>query len=176
MSVVAIIIGVVLGIGAWWWRVQRARDATASVIDFASHARGAYNRARFKQKSGASVLSSVEDAGTAAATLMYALATLKGPVMRVDEELMDKKLEQICGLDQRERDDAIAFGAWASAQVADVNEIIRRFKPLWRNALAENERKQLIEMAIDVAGRDGPPNDAQRSSIKRLSEDLLLTP
>ena len=176
MSIVAVIVGIVLGIGAWWWRMQRARDTTASVIDFASHARGAYNRARFKKKSGASVLSGVDDAGTAAATLMYALATLKGPVMRVDEELMDDKLEEVCGLNQRDRDDAIAFGAWASAQVADVNEIIRRFKPLWRDALREGERKQLIEMAIAVSERGGPPNDAQRSSIKRLSEDLLLTP
>ena len=121
-------------------------------------------------------MSGVDDAGTAAATLMYALATLKGPVMRVDEELMDDKLEEVCGLNQRDRDDAIAFGAWASAQVADVNEIIRRFKPLWRDALREGERKQLIEMAIAVSERGGPPNDAQRSSIKRLSEDLLLTP
>lgn len=176
MSIVAIIVGIVVGVGAWWWRMQRARNATASVIDFAAHARGAYNRARFNKKAGESVLSSVKDAGTAAATLMYALATLKGPVMRVDEELMDEQLEKVCGLNQRDRDDAVAFAAWASAQVADVNEIIRRFKPLWRDALREGERKQLIEMAIAVSERGGPPNDAQRSSIKRLSEDLLLTP
>lgn len=174
MSIVAVIVGILIGVGAWWWRVQRARDATASVIDFASHAKGAYNRSRFNKKSGASVLAGIEDAGTAAATLMYSLAMLKGPVMRADEELMDEQLASVCGLTERERDDAIAFAAWASAQVADVNEVIRRFKPLWRNALGEKERKQLVHMAIAAAERKGPPNDAQKSSIKRLSEDLLL--
>lgn len=174
MSVVAVIVGIVLGIGAWWWRAQRARDATASVIDFASHAKGAYNRSRFKKKAGTSVLAGIEDAGTAAATLMYSLIMMKGPVMRADEELMDEQLEAVCGLNERERDDAIAFAAWASAQVADVNEVIRRFKPLWRNALGEKERKELVHMAIAAAERKGPPSDAQKSSIKRLSEDLLL--
>lgn len=176
MSAIAIIVGIVLAIGAWWWRVQRARDAASTVIDFASHARGAYNRARFKNKAGASVLSGVSDAGTAAATLMYSLAALKGPVMRQDEEVIDDQLEIVCRLDQRDRDEAISFAAWASAQVADVNEVIRRFKPLWRDALDEKERKQLIDMAIAAAERGGPPNEAQKSSIKRLSEDLLLTP
>lgn len=174
MSVVAVIVGILLGVGAWLWRAKRASDATAKVIDFASHARGAYNRARINQRAGSSVLSSVQDAGTAAATLMYSLATLKGPVMRADEEVIDAQLEKVCQLNERDRDEAIAFAAWASAQVADVNEVIRRFKPLWRNSLGEKERRQLIDMAIAAAERGGPPNAAQKNSIKKLSEDLLL--
>ncbi len=174
MHILGIIIAVIAGIGFWWWRIQQARDAAATAIDLAGKAKGAISRARFKSKAGSSVLAGVEDPGTAAATLLYSLSAMKRPVSLSDEDRIDALLERVCRMNKRDRADALAFAAWAAVQVADTNEIIRRFLPLWDRALEEEQRRELISMALEIAEAGGSPNDAQSSSIKRLSEGLFV--
>jgi len=67
----------------------------------------------------------------------------------------------------------VAFAAWASGQVADTNEIVRRFLPLWQSALEGEHRKELVDMALEAAELGGSPTDAQSVAIRRLSEGLL---
>jgi hypothetical protein len=173
MAIVGIILAVLGGIGVWWWRVQMMRDAAGSVIDVAGTARGMISRARFKQRAGTSVLAGVDSPGMAAATLVYSIMALKRPVGLSDEDKIDAMLETVCGMPDKERADAMAFAAWASGQVADTNEVVRRFLPLWQDALQGQERQQLVNMALEAAELNGPPTDAQAAVVKRLSESLL---
>jgi uncharacterized tellurite resistance protein B-like protein len=174
MHILGIIIAIVAGLGFWWWRIQQAREAAASMIDLAGKAKGAISRARFKAKAGSSVLAGVEDPGTAAATLLYSLSAMKRPVTLSDEDRIDGLLERVCRLNKRERADALAFAAWAAVQVADTNEIVRRFLPLWERTLEEVQRRELIDMALEIAEAGGAPSDAQSAAIKKLSEGLFV--
>jgi uncharacterized tellurite resistance protein B-like protein len=173
MAIVGIILAIVGGIAVWWWRVQMMRDAAGSVIDVAGKARGMISRARFKQRAGTSVLAGVDSPGMAAATLVYSVMSLKQPVGLSDEDKIDAMLETVCGMADKERGDAMAFAAWASGQVADTNEVVRRFLPLWQDTLKGQERQQLVNMALEAAELNGPPTDAQAAVVKRLSESLL---
>lgn len=173
MPVLALIAAVLGAIAFWWWRIQAAKGAADSVIDAAGKARGMVSRARFKHRAGASVLAGVDTPGMAAATLLYSLMALRRPVVLSDEDKIDAMLETTCRMGQQERSDAMAFAAWASGQVADTNEIIRRFLPLWANALEQPQRQELVEMALQAAEVGGAPTDAQAAAIKRLSEGLL---
>ena len=59
MGIVALIAAIIGGIGFWWWRAQQLKGAADSVIDVAGKARGMISRARFRQRSGQSVLAGV---------------------------------------------------------------------------------------------------------------------
>jgi hypothetical protein len=171
MAIVALISAIIGGIAFWLIRAQQAKGAAESVIDVAGKAKGMISRARFRQRAGQSVLAGVDSPGMAVATLLYSLASLRRPVALTDEDKIDTLLETVCQMNKQDRDDAIAFAGWASGQVADTTEIVRRFLPLWAHALDEPRRRELIAMATNIAG--GEPTDAQAVVLRRLSEGLL---
>lgn len=173
MGVFALIAVIVGGIAAWWWRLSAMKGAAETVVDAAGKARGMISRARFKQRAGSSVLAGVDTPGMAAATLLYSLMALRRPVVLADEDKIDSMLDTTCRMNKQERQDALAFATWASGQVPDTNEIVRRFLPLWTNTLDQPQRQELVEMALQVAESAGAPTDAQSVAIKRLSEGLL---
>lgn len=173
MPILALIMAIIGGVAFWWWRAQQVRGAAETVLDVAGKARGMVSRARFKHRAGSSVLAGVDSPGMAAATLVYSLMSLKRPVGLADEDKIDTMLETVCRMVKKDREDAMAFAAWASGQVADTNEIVRRFLPLWQDALEGPQRQELVEMALGAAELGGAPTDAQAAAIKRLSEGLL---
>jgi len=69
----------------------------------------------------------------------------------------------------------MAFAGWAAEQVADTNEVVRRFLPLWHSALGQAERQELVGMAWTVARFQGEATDHQATAIRRLSEGLSAT-
>jgi len=172
-GILALVLAVIGGAAFWWWRVQMLRGAADSALDVAGKARGMISRARFKHRAGSSVLAGVDSPGMAAATLLYSLMSLKRPVTLSEEDKIDHMLEKVCRMDKKDREDSMAFAAWASGQVADTNEIVRRFLPLWQSALQGVHRKELVDMALEAAELGGPPTDAQSVAIRRLSEGLL---
>lgn len=174
MAIIALVGAIIGGIAFWWMRAQQARGAAETVIDAAGKARGMISRARFRQRAGQSVLAGVDSPGMAAATLLYSLASLRRPVSLTEEDRIDTLLETVCRMNKQDREDAMAFAGWASGQVADTQEIVRRFMPMWTNALHETQhRQELIDMAISVASAGGEPTDAQAAVIRRLSDGLL---
>jgi len=173
MAILGIIAAVIGGIAVWWWRAQAVKGAADSVIDVAGKARGAISRARFRHRAGTSVLAGVDTPGMAAATLIYSVMSLRRPVVLSDEDKIDAMLETTCRMAKKEHEDALAFAAWASGQVPDTNQIVRRFLPLWANTLDMPQRQELVEMALQAAELGGAPTDAQATAIRRLSEGLL---
>ncbi len=173
MPIVALILTIIGGIAFWWWRAQQVKGAADTVIDAAGKARGMVSRARFKHRAGSSVLAGVDTPGMAAAALIYSLMSLRRPLVLSDEDKIDAMLEATCRMNKREREDAMAFAAWASGQVPDTNEIVRRFLPLWANTLEAPQRQELVEMALQAAELGGAPTDAQSVAIRRLSAGLL---
>jgi Tellurite resistance protein TerB len=173
MAVVGLIFAILGGIGFWWYRAQQVKGAADSVIDAAGKARGMISRARFRQRSGQSVLAGVDSPGMAVATLLYSLAALRRPVTLTDEDKIDGMLETVCRMNKKDREDSMAFAGWASGQVADTIEIVRRFMPIWTDALQPPERQELIDMAVSIASAGAEPTDAQASVIRRLRDGLL---
>lgn len=173
MAFFALVAAVIGGIGYFWFRAQQVKGAADSVIDAAGKARGMISRARFKQRSGQSVLAGVDSPGMAVATLLYSLSALRRPVTLAEEDKIDTMLQTVCRMNKPDRDDAMAFAGWASGQVADTAEIVRRFMPIWTNALQQPERQELIDMAVTIATPGVEPTDAQAAVIKRLREGLL---
>ena len=119
------------------------------------------------------MLAGVDTPGMAAATLLLCLMSLRKSVVLSDEDKIDSMLETTCRMSKQERDDAMAFAGWASGQVPDTNEIVRRFLLLWANTLDPSQRQDLVNIALRAAEIGGAPTDARAAAIKRLSEGLL---
>ena len=173
MPIIGLIMAILGGAAFWWWRIQMMKGAADSALDVAGKARGMISRARFRHRAGTSVLAGVDSPGMAAATLLYSLMQLKRPLTLSDEDKIDGMLESVCHMTKQDREDAMAFAGWAANQVADTNEVVRRFMPLWDKALEGEHRKELVDMALSAAELGGPPTDAQSNVIRRLSEGLL---
>ena len=171
--ILGILISILVGAGYWWWRLERARDAASGIVDAAQRARGAYSRARFRNKAYESVLAGVDDPAMAAVVYVYALCAAKAPLTAEEEASIEREAIDVCRMEPRDAQEALAFAIWATAQVPDINEIARRFTPLWRRTLSRDERADLVDMALRAASRRGAPTDAQRAAIRRLSESVL---
>jgi uncharacterized tellurite resistance protein B-like protein len=173
MPILAAIVSMLALAGVWWWRAQRAHDAASAAIGLAGQARGAVNRARFRNKSKNSVLTAIDDSRIAAAVMLYRLMADRRPLTRADEERLGEELETVCGMQPSERSEAVAFAAWAAAQVADTNEIVRRLTPMWKRELTELQRRELVAMTLRLAGMGGDPLEVQMAAVRKLGEQLL---
>lgn len=173
MPILAALVSLIVLAGVWYWRAQRARDAASAVIDIAGKARGAVNRARFRSKSKNSVLTAIDDSRIAAAVMLYSLMAERRPLTKDDEARLGEELETVCGMQPKEREEAVAFAGWAASQVASTGEIVRKLTPLWKRELSELQRRELVAMTLRLAGAGGDPLEQQMAVVRKLSEQLL---
>ncbi len=71
----------------------------------------------------------------------------------------------------------MAFAGWASSQVADTSEIIRRFMPLWDSALQGEHRQALVDMALQAAEIGRQPTRAGQCDPppeRRPADDAIV--
>ena len=173
MHVLAAIIGILAALGVWYWRLQLAAKGADAVVDAAGKARGAYNRRKFKAKTEKSVLGDVEDPRVAAAVFLTALGAERGELTEKTEGLIAAMLSDRTHLQGVALEEAMSFALWASGQIKDSSEVVRRFAPLWRESLNTDEQAELLAMATAVAESDGAPEPHQDALVKRLSASLL---
>jgi hypothetical protein len=68
------------GLAFWWYRMRDAGQAAGEIVDAAQTLKGAYNRKKFRGKAEGSAITAIDDAPTAAATVMMSLALARGPI------------------------------------------------------------------------------------------------
>lgn len=74
------ILGIIAAASHYFFVIKRAGNATNEAIDMAQKPRGKIRRNAFKKKADGSVLTAVDDAGTAAAIIMVKTALYKGVI------------------------------------------------------------------------------------------------
>jgi hypothetical protein len=60
--------------------MRDAGQAAGEIVDAAQTLKGAYNRKKFRGKAEGSAITAIDDAPTAAATVMMSLALARGPI------------------------------------------------------------------------------------------------
>ncbi|HQZ13445.1 MAG TPA: hypothetical protein PK286_11240 [Devosia sp.] len=168
MHIVMLIIGVLGGAAALWWRFKSIGEAGRDAADMAGRVRGAYRRGKFRKQAEGSVLTTVDDPALAAAIFLFALAGERAPGTQPATALVRAELDDI--IPASEMDEKIAYAEWAARSVADPRDCIRRFSDLWRSALSADERDHLFDMATNITGPSPEPHqqlclDALRTAI-----------
>ena len=70
-------------------------------------------------------------------------------------------------------DEILVFADWAARDILDPKEPVRRFKPLWLDALNAQERTDLVKMAERVAAAGGRPSPLQEMALETLRRGLI---
>jgi hypothetical protein len=169
MHILAILGVIVGGIAIWYWRFKMLGEAGRDVADMVGRARGAYRMGQFRKKVAGSPLASIEGPSLAAGVFLYALAKENRATLHLAEPIIRRQVGEIVPAD--ELDELLSYAEWASRDVTDPRDVVRRFKPLWREKLSREERFHLTEMAEEIVNLAG----AEAEHNQKLSFATLRT-
>lgn len=171
MHIILGILGAIAAASYYFFVIKRAGDAAGQAVDMAQQIRGKIRRNAFKKKVDGSVLTAVEDAGTAAAIIMVKTAECKGIITDEARNAIKAIISDEIGMP--DSDEIVPFAEWVSNQVASPNDIIRQFKSLWMNNLNPTQMSEFIDMVQRVASINGDPNSEQKEIIRQMRTRLL---
>jgi len=170
MHVLLGIVGVIAALSYYFFIAKRGANAASEVIDAAETLRGKMRRNAFKKKVVGSVLTSIEDAGTAAAVLLVKTTECKNPLSSDNKIQILKILKNEIGMN--DADEVLNFAEWVSGQIVNPSDIIRTFKPVWLSELNHEQVFEFIDMVGRVADVEGAPNGEQKEILRLMGERL----
>lgn len=166
MHMLAILVALVVGAGVWYWRFGAVKELTDDVGDAVGRIRGQYRMSQFRKQAQGSALTKVSDPALAAAIFFFALANEDDVSLHLSEPVIGDQISRI--VPDEERDEIMAYARWAAGEVVDARDVVRRFKPLWREKLTREERASLVTMAEAVASVGSGADHNQKLSIASL--------
>lgn len=172
MHILGILIAVIGGAAAWYWRLKMLKDAGSDISSAVGRARGAYRMRKFRKKAEGSVLASIDDPALAASVFLFVLANENSATAHHGAAAIRAELTPIVPADQL--DEVLAYGAWAARDVVDAKDCVRRFKTLWREKLTSSERAELVSMSERIAALSSEVEPLQIASLEALR--AALTP
>lgn len=165
MHIIGIVVALIAGAAIWYWRFQMMRDAAKDVGSVVGRVQGRMRMNKFRKQAEGSVLAVIDDPALAAAVYLYALAEEDRATLPLSEPVVRSELVPI--VPAAELDEVLAYAQWAARDVADSRDVVRRFKPLWRDQLTTDERSELLRMAESVAAQ-GDASHNQTLSVEAL--------
>jgi hypothetical protein len=170
MAIIGIILAALAGIGVWYYRIKMLGEMGSDIADLAGRARGAYRMNRFRKQADAATLNAVDDPALAAAIFLFALANEdKASLFKSEPEIR----RVMTAVVRSELDELLGYAQWAARDVLDPRDLVRRFKPLWRDHLTVIERQQLVGMAETVLSQSTSPSPNQLQIIDALRGALI---
>jgi hypothetical protein len=166
MHILLIVLGVLSAAAIWWWRIKMIHEAGQDAADAVGRLRGAYRMRNFKKKAEGSVLAAIDDPAMAATVLLFALANEDAVSAHQAPEFIKKNAADMVPDDKL--DELVAYAAWAARDIVDARDVVRRFKPLWRERLTLAERQDLVRMAEELASLSPEPVQAQQLTLEAL--------
>lgn len=171
MALTGILVMAIGGAAVWYWRLKMAREAGNELIDAAERMRGAYKRRAFRKKAEVAPIASIKDPAIAAVAFFMCLANEKPMHLAAVKDVIRERMKNI--IRPADMEEVIVFGEWAAKNVVNPEDPIRRFRDLWMGALDFDERRQLIDIAEDVAQVGGDKTSEQELALQALRRTLL---
>jgi hypothetical protein len=170
MHIVAIVVGVIAAAGIWYWRFKAAKEFVDDICSVVGHVQGRIRTASFRKKAEGSALASIEDPALAAAVFLYALANEKRGALHLAEPMIREDIGRVVAA--ADVDEVLSYAQWAARDVADARDVVRRFKPLWRQKLTREERADLVAMAENIASLGEGDDHNQKLTLVTLRTAL----
>ena len=170
MHILLGILGIVASVSYYLIVIRRVGGAAGDAIDVAQRARGKFRRKAFSKKVDGSVLTAVDDPGTAATVLLIKLVEMKQPLTETTRGQIVTIVEDEIGMP--DAPEVVAFAQWVCDQGVEGKDILRNYKSLWQDRLSSKERADFISIAERLAHLDGEPTHQQSEILIRLHEVL----
>lgn len=174
-----ILLGILAALGAIAWFVIRANQvnrAGREIMETASDAKALIRRSRWKSKGKGDLIQDIADPRLAAAVMMTMVAKCDGDVTERQRDAIQDQMEAGLGLEPQAASEMLAEARWRTNDVNDVTTVLRRAAPTIESNCTAEERLELIDMLVAVAGVEGAVSDLQTNAIDGLKRKLGLTP
>lgn len=170
MHIIGLVVAAIAAAGIWYWRFKAAKEVVDDVGGIVGRVQGRMRMNAFKKKAEGSVLAAIDDPALAATVFLFALANEEPGSLHHSEPEIREQAARI--VPAAELDEVLSYAQWAARDITDPRDVVRRFKPLWREKLTREERAELVAMAEAVAGHGEADDHNQKLSIVTLRTAL----
>lgn len=166
MHSLVIILGLVVGIGVWYWRIKAAASAIGEIGDLAKQAANLPRKLRFQRLAGKTGLLAIDDAREAAAILMMEMARSAGEVSSTQKHVMAEQIASNLGLSADDAGAMVVHAGWVLRDSPLSEAVIRRMCPILLREVGEKELHDLDQMLIATSRAEGDPTGDQLELLK----------
>jgi uncharacterized tellurite resistance protein B-like protein len=171
LDLIIALVGIIGGAAFWWYRVKATSDVANEAFDAVGRVRGNMRRGKIRKKAAMAPISAIDDPVVAAATIMVSIITEDSILSPLVEQPIRTQLANIAT--PAKLDETMLYAAWATNQVADVQNVIDVAGAYLSKQLSDDEKHELIEMIVAAAPID-KRSDLFPQRIKRLQQKLGL--
>ena len=166
MHILFSVLGAAGAFAYYWYVLRDAGSVVEKLADAAGKARGDYRRGQFRKKAEASTIHAIDDPRTAAIVMAVAVADPIGEMTEAQDAALSRAMTEV--LSVRDPQAELIFAKWVVHNARDPMAIARQLRGLWKKALTNAERLQLIEMIYHVASAEDRISLEQARIIDRL--------
>ena len=163
------ILGILVAIGVWSWRLRMARDGAREAVNLARSAANLPRRLAFKYRAGRNGLDLIDDPREAAAIMMMEVARARGgPLTERQSDAIADEIMRHFSFSQDEARELVAHAAWVTNKAPLPQETMRRLsqKIVGDRYLGPKEVVDLDGMLEAVSEAEGTPTRDQLALLQ----------
>ena len=126
MHILLAVLGALAAVGFWYYRLQNAANGVKAISEAAMDIQAAARRFGFRQRANLHPVDSIEDARTAATTLLILVATDDGSLSAREEDAILKQVSEVFEASRSEATELFRFSRWLSEQSNNPDDMARR--------------------------------------------------
>lgn len=149
MHIFIAIVIVLMSVALWWNRLKVIRAVAGEAGEASAQLEGRLRRNRLRKKSALAPVEAIDDAVTAAATVILAIATEDVVMPELVEQRLRSAMTPIAK-GEKHLNEVMVYARWASNQVADVPTVIHKTAAFLKPRLSMTEKEQLIAKVFAV--------------------------
>ena len=169
MQVLLFLLGILVAIGVWSWRIRMAREGLREAGKLAQTAINMPRKLAFKYRTGRGGLGLIEDPREAAAIMMMEVARARGgPLTESQTAAIDHEIMHHFEFSQEEADALTAHAAWVTNSAPPPAETMRKLSQLIvsSSVLGPKEIIDLDAMLVAVSEAEGLPTRDQLALLQ----------
>ncbi len=163
------LIGLLVTIAVWSWRMRIARQGAKEALDLAKTAANLPRRMSFRYKAAKNGLDLIEDPREAAAIMLVEMARARGgPLTERQTTQIESEIRQTFQFSEKDAGDLAAHAIWVTNSAPPPTESMRRLSQMIiaSTALGPKEIVDLDSMLVAVSEAEGAPTRDQMALLQ----------
>lgn len=177
MHIIGALIGAILTGLMWWILLGNGREAINMWLDSRAEkdrqAKGTADTLRAREQEKRAPLRAIADPREAATAILVAIAEARGTLTDEQRHEIRAQMRTVLGYAD-ELDHHLAVAQHASRTAGSAATVIDEAAAMLEERLGDNERAEMLDMAIAIAALHGGATDAQEALLAKLRKRLGL--
>ncbi len=169
MHILGLILGFLIAVSVWTWRINAARKGFSEAAKMAKTASNLPRKVAFRYKSGKKGLALIEDPREAAAIVMMEIARARGGALTDGQTMtLRKEISHYFQYNEKEANELIEHAAWVTQTAPPPHETLKKLshKLVSSQHLGPKEIVDLDAMLVAVSEAEGTPTRDQLALLQ----------